>query len=278
MRSIKHLLRVRLSSMVGLSAFAGACLSFHHIGLTHLYAVSAAVFLSFGCSALNQYQERDSDRLMKRTMKRPLPGGYILPKEVLALAMVLILIGFSFIVLSGSLWAIAIGVAVVAGYNFVYTPLKKLSPFSVMLGGLAGAMPPVLGYCMAGGNPFDANILLVTAVLYLWQTPHFAVLADIHAEDYKNAGFKTLTFTYGADKSRLFVLVWAFAYLTALLFIPFSGIYTNSYTAAASVAAVVPALVFIFGYAKRPSLRFGSLNLSAMLFFLLIIGDRLMIH
>ena len=264
--------------MVGLSAFAGACLSFHHIGMAHLLAVCAACFLSFGCSALNQYQEREMDGMMTRTMKRPLPSGFIMPKEALMLAVVLILIGFCFVVLSGSAAALVISLAVVIGYNFIYTPFKRVSPFSVMLGALTGAMPPMLGYCMAGGNPFDREILLVTAVLYLWQTPHFAVLADIYADDYRRAGFKTLTFSYGADKSRLFVLVWAVGYLTALLFISFSEVYNTRFAAALNIAAVIPAIFFIFGYAKKPMFRFNSLNLSAVLFFLLLIGDSVMIH
>jgi protoheme IX farnesyltransferase len=262
--------------MVGLSAFAGACLSLHHIGTVHILAICAACFLSFGCSALNQYQERELDRRMQRTMHRPIPGGDITANEALALAIVLILIGFCFIVLSGSLTGLIIGLVVVVVYNFIYTPFKRISPFSVMLGAFAGAMPPVLGYVMAGGSPFDLDILFVTAVLYLWQTPHFATLADIHSDDYKKVGFKTLKFVYGEDKSRLFVLVWSFGYMTALLFIPFSEIYTSRAIAIANIAAAIPAAVFIITQSKKPVLRFGFLNLSAVLFFILLIGDRLL--
>jgi protoheme IX farnesyltransferase len=115
----------------------------------------------------------------------------------------------------------------------------------------------------------------VTAVLYLWQTPHFATLADIHSDDYKKVGFKTLKFSYGADKSKLFVLVWSFGYMTALLFIPFSDVYTSRTIALANIVAAIPAAVFIIAQSKKPVMRFGFLNMSAVLFFVLLISDRL---
>lgn len=264
--------------MVGLSAFAGACLSYHHIGFHHLYAMLAATFLSFGCSALNQFQERDLDGMMQRTKKRPLPSGNLMPKEVLVLSVSLILMGMGFIVLSESLSAILIGIFVIVGYNFLYTPFKRISPFSVMLGSFSGAVPPLLGYTMAGGSPFDVKILLVSATLYLWQTPHFAILADMHADDYIQAGFKTLRHSYGEDKSRLFISVWSAAYFAALMFLPLADIYVYKYTMFAHIAVALPAAFIVLFYSDNPRIRFHTLNLSAMMFFLLLAMDSMIVH
>lgn len=275
MKHLANLFRVKIALMVGLASFAGTCLFSSQIGADHFYGLFSALFLAFGCSALNQYQEQERDGLMRRTSSRPLPGRYMKPKTVIIIAVAMILLSAGFILLTGNLSALAVVAMTVVGYNFIYTPSKSRTPFSVMIGSVTGSLPPVLGFCAAGGSLTDSRILVVTAVLYLWQTPHFALLSEKYSDDYKNAGFKTLKNIYGDAKSRLFINIWTAAYLAALFIVPLSGIYKNSSFAVMHIAVtVVFMLTFIVSY-KVKNLNFHSLNISAVLFFLLITSDSL---
>lgn len=267
------LIRIRISLMVGLSSFAGACLYTHHFNSKHFYGVMAAIFLSFGCSALNQLQERDSDAVMERTVKRPLPDGQMLPGEVFNLSIIMIGLSWCFIFLAGSLQAFFLNIITIIGYNFVYTPIKKKTPFALMAGSVIGALPPAIGYTCVGGNMTDISILMVTAVLYLWQTPHFAILAEKYADEYARAGFMTISGIYGQQKSRIFVNVWTMAYICALLYIPAAGFYKTSTVPMLHIAMTVffgLSMLLSFRYHK---MRFHYINLSAVMFFILILTD-----
>lgn len=275
MKYFKDLVRIKVSLMVGLASFAGACLFSRRIEPEHYFALFCAMFLAFGCSALNQYQEQHRDAMMKRTKSRPLPGGHMLPPDVIKISVCLILLGLCFALLTDSAATLFLALFTVVGYNFVYTPAKVRTPFSVMIGSVTGALPPMLGFCAAGGSPLDIRIVAVTAVLYLWQTPHFALLAEKYADDYETAGFKTFRKVYGDDRSRLFINVWMTAYIAALFFVPLTGIYRNSSLFIIHIVMTTFFTVSIILSYKFRNLIFHYLNASAAVFFALITSDSL---
>lgn len=270
---VSRLVRFKIALMVGLSAFAGGLLHTHHIGTGHLYGVLGAVFLSFGCSALNQYQEREQDSLMERTSSRPLPSAVMKPLDVLMLSVIFLLLSFCFFMLTDSFGAVILSLLTVWGYNFIYTPFKLKSPFALLIGSVIGSLPPLIGFCSAGGSFMDIKILTVTCILYLWQTPHFAVLSEKYAEDYARAGFKTITSKYGSRTSGLFINVWTFAYVSALLFVPVSGLYKSSAVASVHAGMTIFFCFLILLRFNHRGSRFHFLNISAALFFLLIMTD-----
>jgi protoheme IX farnesyltransferase len=277
MKSILQLVRIKVSLMVGLSSFAGACLFYHHITIIHLYAVLSAIFLSFGCSALNQYQESSVDSIMQRTKTRPIPSGVIKPYEAVIFGFAMVAMSVIMVYLSGTYQGYILISVTILVYNLLYTPLKKKTPFALLIGSIIGAFPPVLGYTILGGNIYDSRIILIASILFLWQTPHFALLAEKYASDYILAGFKTVTSIYGSKKSNIFINVWMAAYVAALFFIPFTEIYTYLDSAVIHLYMTLLSVVAFLVTQKSLKFRFISLNISLALFFILLINDKITI-
>ena len=147
--------------------------------------------IASGSAALNQWYERDSDLMMRRTKTRPIPGGRMLAKRALFFGWSIALAGFlilSFGVnyLSGLLWLVTL-----ICYLFVYTPMKQRSSLSTVVGALPGAMPPMIGYAAASGT-LDSHAWALFAILFVWQFPHFLAIAWMYRDDYSRAGIRML--------------------------------------------------------------------------------------
>lgn len=216
---IRHpaqLARPRVSLAVAAGTLFGAL--YHGGGGVQavLLAPAGAFCLCAGCSALNQAQERRLDARMERTRNRPLASGAMGVREGLAWAFLFFLAGLGLFALAGGYPLFLAGLGIAAVYNGLYTPLKRVSPTALLAGGVAGAAPPLTGWLAAGGGWSDPRILWVAAVFYLWQVPHFWLLAEKHREDYRRAGFAVL---HGALEPRLrarLMSVWVGAYFVAL--------------------------------------------------------------
>jgi len=141
-----------------------------------------------GASALNQYFERDLDARMVRTRNRPLPDGRLFPNEALIFSSVISGAGVAYLMLFVNVLTGAIGLATLAAYILVYTPLKTRTTLCTLIGAFPGAAPPVMGWTAARGE-VDAVALSLFAILFLWQMPHFFAIAWIFTDDYARAGF-----------------------------------------------------------------------------------------
>jgi protoheme IX farnesyltransferase len=145
-----------------------------------------------GSGALNQWLEREADGRMTRTQGRPLPSGRLGKGEALAFALGISIAGiiymFSFV---GVLPSVIVLISLVT-YLFVYTPLKRKTWLSTVIGAVPGALPILAGWT-AGGGGIDATGLALFGILFLWQMPHFFALAWIYREDYLRGGFRMLT-------------------------------------------------------------------------------------
>ncbi|MBI3785802.1 MAG: protoheme IX farnesyltransferase [Deltaproteobacteria bacterium] len=144
-----------------------------------------------GTLALNQYMERDVDALMQRTRQRPLPDGRLQPTEALLYGAFLTLAGLVYLALAVNPLCALVTAATTLTYLFLYTPLKRLSPFCTVVGAVPGALPPVTGWTAARGDVhFEAWILF--AILFLWQLPHSLAIARLYREDYARGGIRLL--------------------------------------------------------------------------------------
>jgi len=166
--------------------------------LIHTMVGTAVVVAS--ANTLNQLWERDTDALMERTRNRPLPAGRLDPREALASGIVLLAVGLlQLFIAVNTLTALVAFVAWVV-YVFMYTPLKKRTSLSTLVGGVSGALPPVIGWVAVRGQlSFEATILFL--ILFFWQMPHFLAIAWIYREDYARAGIPMLP-VVDADGSR----------------------------------------------------------------------------
>jgi protoheme IX farnesyltransferase len=131
--------------------------------------------------------ERDLDLLMRRTADRPLPTHRLQPIEALLFGVTLMAAAELYLGLFTNGLTMVLGLAVIAGYLFAYTPLKTRTTFSTFVGAFPGAMPPVLGWTAARGR-VDVTALVFFAILFLWQFPHFLAIAWMYREDYGRAG------------------------------------------------------------------------------------------
>ena len=188
-----ELTKPRITFLVVLTAAAGFCMGsasgVDYVGLLNM-SVGIAL-LSSGIATLNQSLERDLDRRMRRTQARPLPSEKLRPAEALLFGIALSAAATAYLAVLINPLSALLGVATLASYLFIYTPLKTRTTLSTFLGAFPGAMPPFIGWVAAtGAITIEAWVLF--AILFLWQFPHFLAIAWMYREDYARAGIKML--------------------------------------------------------------------------------------
>lgn len=147
--------------------------------------------LAFGVAALNQYIERDTDRLMERTARRPLPAEKLTARAALIFGVGLTITSEIYLLFFVNWLTAALGILVIVGYVLLYTPLKTRTSASTAIGAFPGAMPPLMGFTAAADRiTMDAWILF--AIIFLWQFPHFLAIAWMYREQYAKAGILML--------------------------------------------------------------------------------------
>ncbi len=187
------LTKPRITFLIVLTAAAGFALGAKG-GLDYLlftHAMLGIALLSSGIATLNQYMERGLDGLMRRTMTRPLPSGKLAPVEALVFGAGLTIIAEVYLALLVNPLTAMFGLAVIAGYLFMYTPLKTRTTLSTAIGAFPGALPPLMGWTAATGE-VTTGAWVLFAILFLWQFPHFLAIAWMYREDYGRAGIRML--------------------------------------------------------------------------------------
>jgi len=160
-------------------------------------------------NALNSYLERELDAKMERTQSRPLPAGALRPGPALAFGLTLGVLGTAMLWAWSGPAAAGIAVAAIAVYIFVYTLwLKPRTPFAVVVGGISGAIAPLIADAAVDGHVGIAGWLLF-AIIFVWQPPHFYAIALFRREDYARAGFPMLPDRIGEDATYTRILLWS---------------------------------------------------------------------
>jgi protoheme IX farnesyltransferase len=209
------LTKPRLSSLVLFTGGGGFWLAESHRAegasvWAALGGIGGLSLLVGGANTLNNYLERDVDRAMLRTRDRALPAGRLDPTTALLWGLVLVgislpLIGF----LANPLSAI-LGLIALVLYVGVYTPLKRRSAIATFVGAIPGALPPLIGWTAASGT-IDLGGVVLFAILFLWQMPHFHAIGMYRKKEYADAGLATLATESGDEAVRQQVLVFAVA-------------------------------------------------------------------
>ena len=193
MAAYVELTKPRITFLIVLTAAAGFCMASHG-NLNYVVFSNAMIgiaLLSSGIATLNQYMERDLDGLMRRTANRPLPSRRLLPWEALFFGVALTLVAEAYLAVFVNAVTAVLGLTVIAGYLFAYTPLKTRTSLSTMVGAFPGAVPPLIGWTAARGD-ITLESLVLFAILFLWQFPHFLAIAWMYREDYGRAGILML--------------------------------------------------------------------------------------
>ncbi len=204
-----QLLKPRVMSLVVFTALVGLLVA---PGSMHpVEAFAAILFIALGAGAsgaLNMWWDADIDAVMKRTMGRPVPAGKVQPGEALGIGMALSGISVVMLGLSANIAAAALLAFTIFFYVVVYSVwLKRLTPQNIVIGGAAGAFPPMVGWVCATGT-VSIEAVLMFALIFMWTPPHFWALALFMKEDYHKAGVPMLTVTHGRKSTRTHILVY----------------------------------------------------------------------
>jgi heme o synthase len=169
--------------------FLGAGRTLNYVGLLHTLVGTG--LLSSGIAALNQFMERELDARMRRTMMRPLPMRRLTARGAFLFGASLTLAAELYLLILVNPISALLGLSVIVGYLGCYTPLKTRTSLSTLVGAFPGAVPPLLGWAAATGH-VSAEGLVLFAILFLWQFPHFFAIAWMYREDYARAGILML--------------------------------------------------------------------------------------
>ncbi len=272
---LARLTRVKLCLLAAAGAVAGHLLWRARPDWGMLLTAGGAFLLAAGCSALNQAQERRRDGAMTRTRLRPLPARRMGLAQVLALALAFVGSGLALLWSQGGPRPVVLGLTVIVLYNVLYTPLKGLTSFALLLGGVAGALPPVLGWLAAGGPWVDFRVVLVAVLFYLWQVPHFAFLARLHPEDYRRAGIPLAGLARTERRGHAPLMAWLACYCAAMTMVSIFDLVGTPL--AKFFLAVLAVGLFLGGMLTlgRSQLGLRLVNASLLLFLTCMIVDAL---
>jgi protoheme IX farnesyltransferase len=204
-----QLLKPRVMSLVVFTALVGLLVA--PVSLHPVEAFSAILFIALGAGAsgaLNMWWDADIDAVMKRTARRPVPAGKVQAGEALALGLGLSGISVVMLWLTTNWVAAALLAFTIFFYAVVYSMwLKRTTPQNIVIGGAAGAFPPMIGWVCATGS-VSVEAVLMFALIFMWTPPHFWALALFMKEDYHTAGVPMLTVTHGRRATRAYILVY----------------------------------------------------------------------
>ena len=219
------LTKPRVMSLVVFTALMGLLVA--PVGVHPVVGFAAILFVALGAGAsgaLNMWVDADIDGLMARTRRRPLPDGRVAPGEALAIGLALSGISVVMLGLATNLAAAGLLAFTIFFYAVVYSMwLKRSTPQNIVIGGAAGAIPPMLGWVCATGT-VSVEAVLMFALIFMWTPPHFWALALFMKEDYHKAGVPMLTVTHGRKSTRLHILVYTVLLVPVSLWSALSGI------------------------------------------------------
>ncbi len=264
-RTVLKLMKLKVSVAVTFTAIAGFIIFSHSINADIIYLIAGVLLLASGSSALNQVQEAKYDALMPRTIMRPIPTGLLTKSQAFTFSVLFILAGSFILYMGHGSTPMLLGLFNVLWYNGIYTPLKRA----------------YIGYTAAGGSILDTTILFVGLFLFIWQVPHFWLLMLKYGEEYKTAGFKTVTGTFHAMTLPSIIFVWvlctSFSSLIVPLFLDTVSLWFFILIFALNLAFISLFIQMAFKPEQPISFRrsFIGINIYMMVFMLLLIAFHL---
>jgi heme o synthase len=203
------LLKPRVMSLVVFTALVGLLVA--PVPVNPVVAFASILFIALGggaSGALNMWWDADIDAIMRRTQSRPIPAGKVQPGEALGLGLTLSAISVVMLALAANIAAAALLAFTIFFYVVVYSMwLKRLTPQNIVIGGAAGAFPPMIGWVCATGS-LSVEAVLMFLLVFMWTPPHFWALALFMKSDYADAGVPMLTVTHGRKETRRHILIY----------------------------------------------------------------------
>lgn len=275
-----ELIKPRIVLLSTLSSLAGVLAA----GKTAPWlALTAGVWLTAaGACALNQFQERGSDRLMRRTSGRPIPSGRLSAAAALAVSWTLSAAGLTVLFAGCGAASCLLAACGAFWYNGVYTPLKTRSAFSAVIGAVTGAISPAIGWAATGRPLADPSLLALCFFFLIWQVPHSWLLSMRLSPEYEGAGFPTPVTAFGPTRAGRVLFCWLTATALTSLLLPLYSVVSAPLAVAllaagAAWTAFVSARLLAAG-AESASMRraFGVVNSLALVVMAATLLDRVL--
>lgn len=204
LKDILILIKFKISLANSLTSLAGFSLGGYILDKRALFVFLGTFLLAGGASAVNEILEKGYDLFISRTKSRPLPSERMTEIEAWMISAIFFLAGSVFLMLSGYV-SLILGISAFIMYSFIYTPLKRITPFSLFVGAIVGAIPPLMGY-FAVSSDISAESILLSFFIYTYQLPHTLSLFYIFKEDFIGSKFKTFAYLE-RSKLKMFMLI-----------------------------------------------------------------------
>jgi len=216
------LVKPRLSSLVLCTLAGGMWLAPGELSVARWVGTLLGTAGTVGAAnALNCWLERDRDRFMARTRLRPLPSGRMESGVALAFGILLAVFSLPLLAMASNGLTGSLGFLALVSYVAAYTPLKPKSSMAMLVGAIPGSLPPLMGWTAVTGK-IGVGGLLLFAILFAWQMPHFLAIALFRKEEYRNAGYMALPLVRGDDATRVWMLLWTvLLVILSVLLVPF---------------------------------------------------------
>ena len=244
LKSYINFTKFRLSILVLISALSGYLFAGGSNFTEIFYLLVGGFFVTAASNGANQIWERDLDKLMDRTKNRPLPTKEMSLRESYLVVIICFLLGL-FLLCKLNFYSFILGLFAFISYVFIYTPLKRITPWSVLVGAFPGAIPPMLG-AIAHTNTFGLLPGVLFFVQFTWQFPHFWALAWVVYDDYKKAGFSLLPSKSGKTKDSAFQIMFYSLTLIPFSLLPWLMNWCGSVTLI--VSSLLGGLFFLYAY------------------------------
>jgi len=209
-----------ISLPVALTAFTGYLLRHGQFSRGIVFPVVGVFLLAAAASALNQLQEHQTDLIMPRTRKRPIPSGEIHISGAWIFIVLFSLTGLSILYYFSGLTAALLGLLTYFWYNGIYTPLKRKTAFAAVPGGIVGALPPLIGWAAAGGSISSPPAIALGFFFFIGQIPHFWLLLLRYGHEYELAGLQSLTTKFTTTQIRRLTFIWIAATAVSAFMLP----------------------------------------------------------
>lgn len=239
-------------------------------------ALLGTVLVVSGANALNMYIERDTDRWMDRTKDRPLPARRLAPEAALWFGVTLSAASIPLLLVGVNATTGLLSTMALLSYVLVYTPLKRRTTLALPIGAVPGAIPPLLGWTSVTGR-IDAPGLLLFAILFFWQIPHFLAIATFRQEDYRRAGLKVLPVEKGDRVTRLHIIAHLALLVAATVLLVPLGVGGPVYLAAAVLLGGAFFALGTAGLRKSAGARWARGLFFASMVYLVLIFAALMV-
>jgi protoheme IX farnesyltransferase len=253
LRDLVQLGKPRITLLVLFTGAVGLWMAPGGLGLARAIAfLLATACLVASANTLNCWMERDTDGLMRRTRDRPLPAGRLAPRDALTAGIVEAALALGALAWATNALTLALGVLALLTYVFVYTPLKRVSWWAVVVGALPGALPPLMGWT-AVTNTLSAGGWVLFGILFLWQLPHFISISLYLKEDYRRGGLQVLPVAYGDAAARRHLFAYTVLLVLVSLTAPPLGLAGPAYLGTAALLGA--GFLYLAGGGLRPAVR-----------------------